>query len=81
MHDDGRKNKVVVVFVLTGFGDADTSSEIRGLELRPELMPRAFPFWGRARAVRLIVRDCAVVLLCPSGCKAPSSACVRFTCR
>ena len=39
-----RKNEVVVVFVLTGFGEADTSSEIRGLELRPELMPRAFPF-------------------------------------
>ena len=38
------KNKVVVVFVLTGFGDADTSSEIQGLELCPELMPRAFPF-------------------------------------
>jgi hypothetical protein len=32
--------------VLTGFGDARISSEIRGLELRPELMPRAFPFWG-----------------------------------
>jgi hypothetical protein len=41
-----RKNEVVLVFVLTGFGNADNSSEIRGLELRPELMPRAFPFWG-----------------------------------
>jgi hypothetical protein len=39
-----RKNEIVVVFVLTGFGDARTSSEIRGLELRPELMPRAFAF-------------------------------------
>ena len=48
-HDDGRKNEVVVVFVLTGFGDADTSSEIRGLELRPELMPRAFPFVAARR--------------------------------
>jgi hypothetical protein len=43
-----RKNEVVVVFVLTGFGDADTGSEIRGLELRPELMPRAFPFEATA---------------------------------
>ena len=39
-----RKNEVVVVFVLTGFGDARTSSEILGLELRPELKPRAFLF-------------------------------------
>ena len=44
---------IVVVFVLTGFGDARTSSEIRGLELRPELMPRAFPVSGRALVVRL----------------------------
>jgi hypothetical protein len=29
------------IFVLTGFSDADTSSEIRGLELRPELTRRA----------------------------------------
>jgi hypothetical protein len=35
---------VIVVFVLTGFGDAGRCSEIRGLELRPELTPRAFPF-------------------------------------
>jgi hypothetical protein len=44
------KNETVVVFVLTGFGDAGTSSEIRGLELRPELTPRAFCFsasWKR----------------------------------
>jgi hypothetical protein len=41
------KNEVIVVFVLTGFGDAGTSSEIRGLELRPELMPRAFCFSGK----------------------------------
>jgi hypothetical protein len=41
------KNEVIVVFVLTGFGDAGTSSEIRGLELRPEPMPRAFPFVTR----------------------------------
>ena len=32
---------------LTGFGDPDSSSEIRGLELRPELMPRAFSFGAR----------------------------------
>lgn len=31
---------------LTGFGDPDSSSEIRELELRPELMPRVF--WGEA---------------------------------
>jgi hypothetical protein len=43
-----RKNEIVVVFVLTGFGDARTSSEIRGLELRPELTPRAFPFVASA---------------------------------
>jgi hypothetical protein len=36
----------VVVFVLTGFADARTTSEIRGLELRPEPMPRAFLFRG-----------------------------------
>ena len=48
-HDDGGKNEVVVVFVLTRFGEADTSSEIRGLELRPEPMPRAFPFWGEGQ--------------------------------
>jgi hypothetical protein len=34
--------------VLTGFGGAGTSSEIRGLELCPELMPRAFPFVASA---------------------------------
>jgi hypothetical protein len=39
---------VIVVFVLTGFGDAGTSSEIRGLELRPELTPRAFSVCGEA---------------------------------
>ena len=48
-HDDGRKNIVVVVFVLTRFGDARTTSEIRGLELRPELTPRAFAFGGKRR--------------------------------
>jgi hypothetical protein len=36
--------------VLTGFGDADTSSEIRGLELRPEPMPRAFLVCGERGA-------------------------------
>jgi hypothetical protein len=40
---------VVVVFVLTGFGDADNSSEIRGLVLRPELMARAFLFAAARR--------------------------------
>ena len=79
MHDDGRKNKVVVVFVLTGFGDADTSSEIQSLELRPELMPRAFPFVDEREWCGSSSAICAAVLVC--GCKAPSSACVRFTCR
>lgn len=46
-----RKNGVVVVFVLTGFGDAGTSSEILGLELRPELTPRAFLFVAGPSAV------------------------------
>jgi hypothetical protein len=45
------KDEVVVVFVLTGFGDADMSSEIRGLELRPELTPRAFCFSWQAGIV------------------------------
>jgi hypothetical protein len=51
------KNEVVVVFVLTGFGDAGTISEIRGLELRPELMPRAFPFWGEPERIVSARRD------------------------
>jgi hypothetical protein len=48
-HDLAKKNAVTLIFVLTGFGDADMSSEIRGLELRPELTPRAFPFGASAR--------------------------------
>jgi hypothetical protein len=50
------KNVVVVVFVLTGFGDAGRTSEIRGLELRPELTPRAFRFWGDAPEARRRLR-------------------------
>jgi hypothetical protein len=40
---------VVVVFVLTGFADARTTSEIQSLELRPELMARAFLFVAARR--------------------------------